>query len=204
MNGMPSSFFMNMSVSHFFLSKTTVKGRRKIFIWGYSCKGLTMTCKYTNKLVERGTKTLQIAVCLKRGFAKERKITTVAWATPITDSRSGHKARACWPREKELARGRLLLWERLKREVACAVRAVQAYLLAALCLITAALAKTINLLLQSWICLTYLDDRGKPGVNTLTFSSFILISVLIGWPELLSMLWWYNPRDRFPKISNVL
>lgn len=108
-----------------------------------------MTCNYTNKLVERGTKTLQIAICLKRGLAREREITRVAWATLITDSTSGHKARARWPREKESVSGRLLLWEGLKREVARAIRAVQAYLLAALCLITAALGKTINLLLQS-------------------------------------------------------
>lgn len=38
-------------------------------------------------------------------------------------------------------------------------------------------------------------------MNALTFRIFILILVLIGWPELLSMLWWYKPRDRFPKIS---
>lgn len=116
-----------------------------------------MTCNYTNKLVERGTKTLQIAICLKRGIAREREITTVAWATLITDSTSGHKA--CWPREKESVSGRLILWEVLKREVAHATKAVQAYLLAALCLITAALGKTINFLFQSLICLTYLREN---------------------------------------------
>jgi len=73
----------------------------------------------------------------------------VAWATPITDSTPGHKARALWPREKESASGRLLLWEELKREVAHAIGAMHAYLLTALCLITAALGKTISLLLQS-------------------------------------------------------
>lgn len=108
-----------------------------------------MTCNYTNKLVERGTKTLQIVMRLKRGIAREREITMVAWATPITDSTSGHKARTRWPREKESVSGRLLLWEGLKREVAHAIRAVQAYLLAALWLITAASGKIKNLLLQS-------------------------------------------------------
>lgn len=32
MKGVPNSFFINMSVSHFFLSKTMVKGRRKMLI----------------------------------------------------------------------------------------------------------------------------------------------------------------------------
>lgn len=58
-----------------------------------------------------------------------------------------------------------------------------------------------NKVVASVINLTYLDYQRKPGVNTLMFSSFILILVLIGWPELLSVLWWYNPRDRFPKIT---
>lgn len=97
--------------------------------------------------------------------------------------------------------GRLPLWEGLKKELAHAIGAIQAFLLATLCLITAALGKIINLLLQSLIYLTYLDDQRKPGANTLTFSRSILILVLIGWPELLSVLWWYNPRDKFPKIT---
>lgn len=59
------SFFMNMLMSHVFLS-TTVKGQRKIFSCGYPCEGQTMTCNYTNMLAERGTKTLQIAMCVKR------------------------------------------------------------------------------------------------------------------------------------------
>lgn len=104
-----------------------------------------MTCNYTNKLAERGTKTLQIAMCVKR---REREITRVAWATPVTGSTSGRKAGACRPREKQSASGRLFRWEGPNREVAHAIRAAQAYLLAALCLIPAALGRTRNSLLQ--------------------------------------------------------
>lgn len=85
----------------------------------------------------------------KGNCQRERDITVVAWATPIADSTSGHEAGAHCPREKELVGGRLLLWEGLKREMAPAIRAAQAYFLVALCLITAALGKTINLLLQN-------------------------------------------------------
>lgn len=89
----------------------------------------------------------------------------------------------------------------VKREVVHAVRADQALLLAALRLRTQLWS---DKLLQLGICLTYPNDQGKPGVKTLTFSTFILILVLIGWAELLSVLWWYNPRHSIPKISNVL
>lgn len=95
---MSSSFFINMSASHLFLSKEYSEEQR------YSYKGYTNN--YTNKLVERGTKTLQIAICLKKNCQREKLIIVVAWATLITNSTLWHKASAHLPREKESASGR--------------------------------------------------------------------------------------------------
>lgn len=179
---MHSSFFINMSVSHLFFSKNTVKDK------DIHTRGTQITTQISQWKGE--PKLYRVAICLKLNCQGEKLITVVAWATLITNSTLWHKAKREGISKRQEWKGKCDMQSELLR-----LSFWQP------CVWEHSFGKTSCFNHES----VWLIPMIRENLEwTLTFSSFIMILVLTGWPELLSMLWCYNPRDSTASVSNVL